>query len=98
FDQVTVMFTDFKNFTQASEKLSAEELVHEINYCYSEFDRIITKYGIEKIKTIGDAYMCAGGLPVNNTTHPVDVVSAGLEMQQFIAKNKKERDEKGQPY
>lgn len=98
FDAVTVMFTDFKNFTQASEKLSAEDLVKEINYCYSEFDRIITNYGIEKIKTIGDAYMCAGGLPVANTTHPVDVVKAGLEMQQFIAKNKKEREEKGLPF
>jgi class 3 adenylate cyclase len=69
FDSVTVLFTDFKNFTQAAEKLSPEELVKEINHCYSEFDRIVTKYRIEKIKTIGDAYMCAGGLPVNNETH-----------------------------
>ncbi len=98
FDLVTVMFTDFKNFTQASELLSAEELVHEINYCYSEFDKIITKYGIEKIKTIGDAYMCAGGLPVTNSTHPDDVIRAGLEFQDFIAKNKKEREQKGQPF
>ena len=60
FDSVTVMFTDFKNFTQASERLSPEELVREINDCYSEFDRIVSRYGIEKIKTIGDAYMCAG--------------------------------------
>ncbi len=98
FDSVSVLFTDFKNFTQASEKLSAEELVQEINYCYSEFDRIITKYGIEKIKTIGDAYMCAGGLPVANNTHPVDVVNAGLEMVLFIEKNKQEREAKGQPF
>ncbi len=98
FDLVSVLFTDFKNFTQASERLSAEELVEEINHCYSEFDRIVTKYGIEKIKTIGDAYMCAGGLPAPNDTHPNDVVKAGLEMQHFIAKNKKEREEKGQPF
>ena len=98
FDAVSVLFTDFKNFTQASELLSAEELVQEINYCYSEFDKIITRHGIEKIKTIGDAYMCAGGLPVANTTHPVDVVKAGLEMTQFIEKNKKERIAKEQPY
>jgi adenylate cyclase len=98
FDMVSVLFTDFKNFTQASEKLSPEELVEEINHCYSEFDKIITRHGIEKIKTIGDAYMCAGGLPVTNSTHPVDVVKAGLEMQEFIAKNKKEREEKGQPF
>ncbi|MBK9673526.1 MAG: tetratricopeptide repeat protein [Bacteroidetes bacterium] len=98
FDNISVLFTDFKNFTRASELLSAEELVKEINYCYSEFDRIITKYGIEKIKTIGDAYMCAGGLPVTNTTHPIDVVKAGLEMVAFIEANKQERISKGQPY
>jgi len=98
FDEVTVLFTDFKNFTQASERLTAEELVQEINYCYSEFDKIVTRLGIEKIKTIGDAYMCAGGLPVSNTTHPVDVVKAGIEMQQFISKNKAEREAKGQPF
>lgn len=98
YESVSVLFTDFKNFTLASEKLSPEELVAEINYCYSEFDKIITKYGVEKIKTIGDAYMCAGGLPVTNTTHPIDVVKAGLEMIQFIEANKKDRIEKGQPY
>ncbi len=98
FDIVSVLFTDFKNFTQASEKLSPEDLVEEINHCYSEFDKIITRHGIEKIKTIGDAYMCAGGLPVANQTHPFDVVSAGLEMVEFIEKNKKDRMEKGQPY
>ncbi len=98
FENVTVLFTDFKNFTRASELLSAEELVQEINFCYSAFDRIITKYGIEKIKTIGDAYMCAGGLPAVNTTHPIDVVKAGLEMVQFIETNKQERLSKGQPF
>lgn len=98
FDTVTVLFTDFKNFTQASEKLGAEELVKEINYCFSEFDRIVTKHGVEKIKTIGDAYMCAGGLPVATTTHAHDVIKAGLEMQQFIEKNKQERIAKGEPY
>lgn len=97
-DMVSVLFTDFKNFTQASEILTPEELVAEINHCYSEFDRIITRHGIEKIKTIGDSYMCAGGLPVSNNTHPFDVVSAGLEMIQFIEENKKERQERGQPF
>lgn len=98
FDSVSVLFTDFKNFTQASEKLSPEDLVQEINYCYSEFDMIVSKHGIEKIKTIGDAYMCAGGLPVKNSTHPIDVVKAGIEMQQFIERNKKEREEKNLPF
>ncbi len=97
-DSVTVMFTDFKNFTQASEKLSAEELVAEINLCYSEFDRIITKYGLEKIKTIGDSYMCAGGLPVPSNTHAEDIVRAGLEMQKFITENKSKREKENLPY
>ncbi len=98
FDVVSVLFTDFKNFTQASEKLSPEELVAEINHCYSAFDRIVTKYGIEKIKTIGDSYMCAGGLPVPNETHAVDIVSAGLEMAEFIEKEKQKRQDNGQPF
>ncbi len=98
FSSVSVLFTDFKNFTIASEKLTPEELVAEINHCYSAFDRIVTKYGVEKIKTIGDSYMCAGGLPVSNTTHPFDIVAAGLEMVQFIEDNKNDRIQKGQPY
>ena len=98
FDLVSVLFTDFKNFTQASEKLTPEELVAEINHCYSEFDRIITKYGIEKIKTIGDSYMCAGGLPGENNTHQYDVVSAGLEMVAFIELNKQDKIAHGIPY
>jgi len=98
FDSVTVMFTDFKNFTQASEKLSAHDLVKEIDHCYREFDRIIGQYGIEKIKTIGDSYMCAGGIPVPNSTHPEDLVRAGLEMQAFILKNKEERIAKDLPF
>ncbi|HMU47791.1 MAG TPA: adenylate/guanylate cyclase domain-containing protein [Chitinophagaceae bacterium] len=98
FESITVLFTDFKNFTRASEELTPEELVEEINHCYSEFDRIISKYRLEKIKTIGDSYMCAGGLPVANDTHPVDIVSAGLEMIAFIEKNKADRIQKGKQY
>lgn len=90
FDNVTVLFTDFKNFTNASMQMSAEELVNEINYCYSGFDEIITRYGIEKIKTIGDSYMCAGGLPTTNSTHPEDVVMAALEMLKFIENRKQQ--------
>ncbi|MEO5569455.1 MAG: adenylate/guanylate cyclase domain-containing protein [Bacteroidia bacterium] len=84
FDEVTVLFTDFKNFTKRSEQLSAQELVNEINYCYSAFDNIITKYGIEKIKTMGDSYMCAGGLPVANKTNAEDTVKAAIEIRDFI--------------
>ncbi|MEO8086648.1 MAG: tetratricopeptide repeat protein, partial [Bacteroidota bacterium] len=63
FTLVTVMFTDFKDFTNVSEKVSAELLVAEIHYCFSAFDYIIQKHNIEKIKTVGDAYLCASGLP-----------------------------------
>ncbi|MEO6166900.1 MAG: adenylate/guanylate cyclase domain-containing protein [Chitinophagales bacterium] len=97
-DSATVLFTDFKNFTQESEKLTAEELVAEIHHCYSEFDRIITRFGLEKIKTIGDSYMCAGGLPAINNTHPVDVVSAALEMLKFMERNRKEKMEMDRPF
>ena len=91
FDQVTVMFTDFKDFTLASEQMSAEELVREIHSYFSEFDRIILKYNLEKIKIIGDSYMCVGGLPVENRTHAFDAVSAALELQEYIASQKRIR-------
>lgn len=95
FENVTVMFTDFKNFTQIAEKLSPQELVSEIHTCFKAFDQIIEKYGIEKIKTIGDAYMCVGGLPVSNTTHALDVVSAALQIQQFIRHHSEQRQAEG---
>lgn len=91
FSEVTVLFTDFKNFTQMSEQLTAQELVNEINYCYSAFDHIITKFDIEKIKTIGDSYMCAGGLPMPNKTHAVDTVKAALEIRDFMETEKQKR-------
>jgi class 3 adenylate cyclase len=91
FDEVTVLFTDFKDFTKLSEKMTAKELVEEIHTCFKAFDNIMEVYGIEKIKTIGDSYMCAGGLPVANKTHAVDVVLAGLDIQQFILNRVAER-------
>lgn len=96
FDMVTVLFTDFKGFASISEKLSPEELVAEINYCFSTFDNIITKYGIEKIKTIGDSYMCAGGLPKANKTNPIDVTKAGIEIRDFMLAHKKEKEAIGE--
>lgn len=98
FGEVTVMFTDFKNFTRTSEHLSAEELVKEINYCYSAFDNIITKYNIEKIKTIGDSYMAAGGLPVENKTNSKDTVMAALEIKKFMEQYKQEKQKENKPY
>lgn len=84
FDMVSILFTDFKSFTQNAAKLSAQELVKEINTCFEAFDGIIEKYGIEKIKTIGDAYMAAGGLPIYSEDSIKKTVLAGLEMQSFI--------------
>ncbi|HTB32030.1 MAG TPA: adenylate/guanylate cyclase domain-containing protein, partial [Bacteroidia bacterium] len=98
YDMVTVLFTDFKNFTKASESLNAQELVNEINYCYSEFDRIVTTFGIEKIKTIGDGYMAAGGLPVKNSTNAIDAVKAALAIRDFIENEKQKRMSEGKPF
>lgn len=95
FDEVTVMFTDFKGFTQISERLSPAELVNEIHECFKAFDHIIAKHNIEKIKTIGDAYMCAGGLPVSNNTHADDVVNGALEIQKFMVDHLQRRRNEG---
>lgn len=96
FNQVTVMFTDFKDFTKVSEKVSPELLVHEIHYCFSAFDSILEKYNIEKIKTIGDAYMCASGLPVSNSTHATDMVKFAIEVRDFMLNRKIEKINKGE--
>ncbi|HRQ85277.1 MAG TPA: tetratricopeptide repeat protein, partial [Flavobacteriales bacterium] len=83
YTMATVMLTDFKDFTTVSDQVSAELLVDEIHTCFSAFDRIMLRHGIEKIKTIGDAYLCAGGLPVSNYTHATDMVSAALEIRDY---------------
>ncbi|MCB9269647.1 MAG: tetratricopeptide repeat protein [Lewinellaceae bacterium] len=90
FEMVSILFTDFKDFTEQGSRLSAAELVNEINSCFEAFDAIIEKYGIEKIKTIGDAYMAAGGLPVPSDDSVKNTVLAALEMQEFISKRKSE--------
>jgi class 3 adenylate cyclase len=96
FEMVSILFTDFKGFTEQSAKLSASNLVAEINHCFQAFDGIIEKYGIEKIKTIGDAYMAAGGLPVPTDDSVKNSVLAALEMQAFIARRKAENEAKGE--
>lgn len=97
-EKVTVLFTDFKGFTAMSEQLSPKELVKDLDLCFSEFDKITSTYGIEKIKTIGDAYMAAGGLPTPNTTHATDVIQAALEMRDFVEAGKARKIEAGLPY
>jgi class 3 adenylate cyclase len=91
FEIVTVMFTDFRDFTSAAESMHPEELVAEIHGYFTMFDKITSKYNIEKIKTIGDSYMCAGGLPEKNITNPADVIMAALEIQQFMNDKKAEK-------
>jgi len=98
FEMVTVMFTDFKGFTAMAEKMTAQELVDEIDTYFKRFDEIISTYDIEKIKTIGDAYMCAGGLPVANSSNPTDVVQAALDILEFMELLKKQRQQENRPY
>jgi len=97
FTSVTVLFTDFVGFTQLSEKLSAKELVEEISLCFEAFDEIVGKYGIEKIKTIGDSYMAAGGIPIPFADSVKNTVLAAIEMQSFIANRSKHNAELGRP-
>ncbi|MGB5321127.1 adenylate/guanylate cyclase domain-containing protein, partial [Lutimonas sp.] len=84
FDSVTVMFTDFEAFTKYSQDLTPELLVKSVDYHFSKFDQIIEKYGLEKIKTIGDSYMCAGGLPIPTKDHAQKMLHAALEIRDFI--------------
>jgi adenylate cyclase len=97
-EHVTILFTDFKGFTQLSEKLTPVQLIDELNHCFVSFDRIMEKYGLEKIKTIGDAYMAASGLPIADDLHAVKMVRAALEIRDFMADYKAEREQQNAPY
>jgi class 3 adenylate cyclase len=90
FDEVTVLFTDFKGFTQHAENLTAHDLVKEINECFSAFDNILHRHNVEKIKTVGDAYLAASGLPVANANHAADMVTAAIEIRDFMLKRKQQ--------
>jgi len=98
FQDVTVLFSDFKNFTQISEQLGPEELVEELDKCFKAFDYIIAEYAdIEKIKTIGDAYMCASGLS-DRKSIPYNIIKAALSMQEYLEEYAKVRQRQGRPY
>ncbi|MBO0592750.1 adenylate/guanylate cyclase domain-containing protein [Cellulophaga sp. E16_2] len=88
FDTATILFTDFKSFTETAAKLSPQALVEEINVCFKAFDAIIGTYHIEKIKTIGDAYMAVGGLPKPDVKAVKNTILAALEIQTFITHRK----------
>ncbi len=98
-DQATVLFSDFQSFTTISEKLTPKELVEDLHACFSRFDEIMEKYGIEKIKTIGDAYMAAGGVPVADEKAALNTICAGMEMADFMQKTNAKRKQEGKlPY
>jgi len=84
FDNVTVFFSDFKDFTKISQQLTPSELVKEIDICFKAFDKIIENYNIEKIKTVGDAYICVGGLDKTIKHDPQDIIDAAIEIRNFV--------------
>ena len=90
FDHVTVMFTDFVNFTQASEQMNPQQLIDELHTCFKAFDEITGKYNIEKIKTIGDAYLAVCGLPVADPMHAQRVVQAALDINEFMRQRRQQ--------
>ena len=93
----TILFTDFKGFTSSAATMAPRALVEELDRVFEQFDAIMDKYGMEKLKTIGDAYMAAGGLPLVNQTHPVDACLAALEMQALIEQIRQVRRDAGAP-
>ena len=96
FEKVSVLFTDFKGFTLIADSLSPQQVVSELNACFRAFDDIIEKYNLEKIKTIGDSYMCAGGIPTEDDGHPLKIIKAGLEIRDWMNEMNKKREEMGQ--
>ncbi len=96
YERVTVLFTDFVGFTHIAARLTPEDLVKDLDTCFAAFDEIVGRHHLEKIKTIGDAYMAAGGIPLANQTNPLDVVTAAQEMMQWMenwAASKRAHDE-----
>ncbi|MCF8465020.1 MAG: tetratricopeptide repeat protein [Flavobacteriales bacterium] len=97
-ENVTVLFADFSGFTTLSEQMTPEQLVTEIHECFSYFDGVMSEFGIEKIKTIGDAYMAASGVPAPSETHAEDVIKAAIKMQQFMLARQAEKTLKGEQF
>jgi adenylate cyclase len=95
FEEVSILFTDFKGFTSIADKLSPAELVEDLNECFVAFDRIIESFNLEKIKTIGDSYMCAGNIPSPDPEHPYKIVKAAMEILAFMEQHNRGRAERG---
>jgi class 3 adenylate cyclase len=98
YESTSVLFTDFKDFTKLAEQLTPEELVDELDYCFSYFDTVIEAHNLEKLKTIGDSYMCVAGIPTPTQTHAIDTVLAALQIRAFMAWRKQEKIQNNQPY
>ncbi|WP_298511867.1 adenylate/guanylate cyclase domain-containing protein [uncultured Kordia sp.] len=97
FETASILFTDFKSFTETASRLTPQQLVEEINVCFKAFDHIMESYKIEKIKTIGDAYMAAGGLPKPDANAVKNTILAAIKMQAFMIKRKRENDIQNKP-
>ena len=95
FELVSILFADIKDFSIIAQQISPEELVSELHACFSHFDQLMTQYGLEKIKTIGDAYICVSGLPEECSDHAIRIVQAGLAMQDFLHIRLMEREKQG---
>ncbi|MCB1200985.1 MAG: adenylate/guanylate cyclase domain-containing protein, partial [Leptospiraceae bacterium] len=98
YEKVSVLFTDFVGFTSVAEKMSPGELVQELDLYFSQFDEICKRYHLEKIKTIGDSYMCAGGIPDKNVTNAIDTICAAIEIRSLMLTQKNIRKSKNLPY
>jgi len=98
YNFVTVLFSDIQGFTKIAEEMNPEVLIDELDKFFFHFDSVVERLGIEKIKTIGDAYMCAGGIPEKNRTNPVEVILAALEMQAYMTKLKEASQVQGMKY
>jgi class 3 adenylate cyclase len=98
YNFVTVLFSDIQGFTKIAEETNPEILIDDLDKFFFHFDSVVEKYGIEKIKTIGDAYMCAGGIPEKNRTNPVEVILAALEMQDYMNRLKASAQQVGMKY
>lgn len=98
YQLATVLFADIKDFTLISEGLSPETLVSSLDAYFEAFDNIIGKSKVEKIKTIGDAYVCVGGVPIANESNPAEVVRIGLQFQAAVLKLKQERIQTGEQW
>lgn len=97
FDEVTILFSDFENFTEISSEMTPAALVDELNACFFAFDAIVREHGLEKIKTIGDAYMAACGLSTGDSPASVNVINAALDMQAFVAQHREDNLAMGKP-